>query len=145
VALGAGGFARPVGRDVVTPSAPKKPRTRGFTLIEVLVAIAIIGLAATATARGIRATTNLLGENTLYDEAITHGQEVMEDLRAVRYEDMASGSRVSDDGIYTISWNVVPNNPGHGMKFVTVTTAWKWKGETRSYVLHTVYSKITPN
>jgi prepilin-type N-terminal cleavage/methylation domain-containing protein len=115
----------------------------GFTLIEVLVAIVVIGLAATATSRGIQATTNLLGENAFYDEAITQAQETLEDLRAVRYEDMTSGSRTS--GVYTISWTVTPDTPGPGMKFVAVTSAWEWKGEPRSYVLHTVYSKITPN
>jgi len=116
---------------------------RGFTLIEVLVAIVVIGLAATATSKGIQATTNLLGENAFYDEAITNAQQVMEDLRALRYEEMASGSRSS--GTYTISWTVAPNTPGPGMKFVTVTASWTWKGQPRSYVLHTVYSKITPN
>ncbi len=118
---------------------------KGFTLIEVLVAIVVIGLAATATANGMRATTNLLGENSLQGEAITLAQEAVEDLRTVRYEDIANGSRTTADGIYTVTWTALTNNPEIGMKFITVTTAWKWKGQPRSFVLETIYSKITPN
>lgn len=117
----------------------------GFTLIEVLIAIVVIGLAATATATGMRATSNLLGANSLHGKAITHTQAALEDLRTVGYDDMTSGSSVSADGKFTTNWTVVEGSPGPGMKFITAVTTWDWRGETQSYALHTVYSRITPN
>lgn len=118
-------------------------RQRGFTLIEVLVAIVVIGLAASATANGMRATTNLLGENSLQGEAITLAQGAMEDLRTLRYEDIGNGSRA--EGVYTVAWTALANNPETGMKFITVTTSWQWKGQPRSFKIETIYSKIIPN
>ncbi len=116
---------------------------KGFTLIEVLVAIVIVGLAATATATGMRATTNLLGANGLHARAITLTQEAVEDLRTIDYDSMVSGSSV--DGDFTTNWTVAAGNPGPGMKFITATTTWDWRGMGQSYTLHTVYSRITPN
>ncbi len=118
---------------------------RGFTLIEVMVAILVVGLAATATATGMRATTNLLSANELHAEAITLTQQAIEDLRTVSYDVMAGGSRVSSDGRFTTSWQVQDGNPGPGMKFITATTNWAWRGTPQTYTLHTVYSRITPN
>jgi prepilin-type N-terminal cleavage/methylation domain-containing protein len=116
----------------------------GFTLIEVLVALVVIGLAATATATGMRATTNLLGMNEQHARAITLTQAAVEDLRTVDYENMLPGSSSTDDGFTTV-WTIQGNTPGPGMKLITATTSWNWRGKEQSYTLHTVYSRISPN
>jgi len=118
---------------------------RGFTLIEVLVAIVIVGLGASATATGMRATTNLLGSNTLHIRAITLTQQAIEDLRTVDYDSMVDGTSASADGKFTTAWTIAAGNPGPGMKFITAETTWDWRGMTQRYALHTVYSRITPN
>jgi prepilin-type N-terminal cleavage/methylation domain-containing protein len=117
---------------------------RGFSLIEVMVALVVIALGATATATGMRATTNLLGMNEKHARAITLTQTAIEDLRTVDYDAIASGSSATEDG-YSTNWSVEANNPGAGMKFITATTTWNWRGETQSYRLHTVYSRVSPN
>ena len=115
----------------------------GFTLVEVLVATMIVGLALAATGKGLQQTTNLLGENEIYAEATAAAQAVVEDLRTVPYEDIGAAIHVSADGTFAITTDVLENSPDPGMKEIVVTAAWTWKGRPRSYALHTVYSKLT--
>lgn len=114
-----------------------------FTLVEVLVGIVVLGLAAAVAATSLQSAASMVGENTLHGEAIALAQEAMEDLRAQPYEAMTSGGRVSESGVISVRWDVRANDPEQGMKMVVVSSSWTWKGEPRSYVLRTAYSKIT--
>ncbi len=116
---------------------------RGFTLIEVMVALVIIGLSAAATATGMRATTNLLAMNQKLTRAITLTQAAIEDLRTVDFDAVVPGGSSTDDGFAT-SWTVQGGNPGPGMKLITAKTSWQWRGEIQNFTLHTVYSRINP-
>ncbi len=127
-----------------TRDAHKTKRDAGFTLVEVMVALVVIGLAASATATGMRATTNLLGMNERHSRAITLTQAAIEDLRTVDYDDIVDGSSTTEDGFTTV-WHIQGSTPGPGMKLITANTSWKWRGETQNYTLHTVYSRISPN
>ncbi len=120
-------------------------RAGGFTLIEVLVGVVVLGIAATATAVTMQSAANFVGENTMHVEAIGMAQETMEGLRSLRYEEVASGGKASGDGRFSISWDVQPDTPEFGMKAVEVRADWVWKGNPRRYVIKTVYSKITRN
>lgn len=115
----------------------------GFTLVEVLIGLVVVGLAAAATATTMRSAANFVGENATHVEAVALAQAAMEELRTVPYEEIESGGRTSEDGRYAISWKVDADSPETGMKAVAVQTGWTWKGEPRSYVLKTVYSRIS--
>ena len=117
----------------------------GFTLVEVLVGLLVLGLAATATALTMQSAANFVGENAMHVDAIAHAQQTMEGLRSLRYEELSSGSKTSSDGRFSISWDVEDDTPEPGMKSVDVGADWVWKGSPRSYVIRTVYSKITRN
>jgi prepilin-type N-terminal cleavage/methylation domain-containing protein len=115
----------------------------GFTLVEVLVAVVIIGLVGAATASSLSSTTNLLGENSHYLTAAALAQATIEDLRAVPYDEMRDEVRESDDGLYVLTTKVVDDSPEPGLKEISVTASWEWKGQPRSYELHTVYMQPT--
>ncbi len=117
---------------------------KGFTIVEVLVSLMIIGLAATATATGMRATTNHLGSSELQARGIALTQEAVEDLRTLSYDTMQAGSTTTTDGFRT-AWTVEADNPEPMMKLITATTTWNWRGEEQTYTIHTVYSQVTPN
>lgn len=115
----------------------------GFTIAEVVVAMFVMGVVGAAVASSMVFTSNLVGENTLAAEAIAQAQKAIEDLRTLAYDDIASGSGTSPDGRFTIARQVHEDNPEAGMKLIDVTVSWTWKGQARTYVLHTVYTQIT--
>ena len=115
-------------------------RENGFTLLEVLVALVLAGMIGTITAASMVTTTDMVGENTTQAEAIVLAQETMEDLRTVPYDEIAAATKNS--GKYEVTTTIQADIPEFGMKTIDVSVTWKWKGEDRSYELHTVYTKI---
>ncbi len=121
----------------------RRSTSRGFTLVEILVGVVVLGLAAAAAASGMRSAANMIGENALHGKAIALAQRAMEDLRVLPYDEMRSGAAASDDDLVAVRWTVRPDDPEKGMKLIVVESTWTWKGEPRQYVLKTVYSKVT--
>ena len=115
---------------------------RGNSILEVLMAMIVTGIAATAATGGVVATTNLLGENTRYHDAIVLAQQTLERTRTIAYEDIES-STTSANGGFTVTNTVLPDTPEVGMKQITVNVSWTWKGNARSYVLRTVFGELT--
>jgi type II secretory pathway pseudopilin PulG len=115
---------------------------RGFTLVEALVATFLTVVVGATVTKSMVFTTNVVGENTLQGEAISLAQEALEDLRTIPYEEIVSGSESAANDLFTIEREVEADTPEEGMKEITVTVSWEWKGEERTYALHTVYSKI---
>jgi prepilin-type N-terminal cleavage/methylation domain-containing protein len=115
----------------------------GFTLVEVLVAVVIVGLVGAATAQSFQVTTSLLSANQRHLDAAVLAQEEIENLRTIPYGQIKNAVRQSDDGKFVVTTEVLENTPDPGLKQITVTAAWNWKGEPRSYALHSVYSKLT--
>jgi prepilin-type N-terminal cleavage/methylation domain-containing protein len=114
----------------------------GFTLVEVLVALVIVGLVGAATAESFRLTTNHLGENARYIEAAALAQSALEDLRTLAYDSMRSAEWTTDDG-FLVTTKVVKDRPDRGMKEIVVTASWEWKGQRKSYEIETVYVQPT--
>jgi prepilin-type N-terminal cleavage/methylation domain-containing protein len=130
-----------------------KQREFGFTIIEILVALVVVGLVGAASTATIATTGNLAGASAHYSEAVNLAQEVLEDLRTLDYDSIDDGSKQSEDGKYSVDW-VVESDPAltgadgpseHGMKLITVTVAWIWKGEDKTYELQTVFARLTPD
>ena len=123
------------------------PRTKraesGFTIVEVIVAMFLMGVVGAAVTSSMVFTSNIVGENTLYGDAVARAQKALEDLRTLAYDDITSGSETSPDGRFSIVRLVHDDTPETGMKLIDVTVSWTWKGQARSYVLHTVYTQIT--
>lgn len=115
---------------------------KGNSILEVLMAMIVIGIAATAATSGVVATTNLLGENTRYHEAIMLAQRSLERTRTISYEEIESGTSVAAGG-YTVTKTVIDEYPEVGMKHITVAVTWTWKGQPRRYALRTVFGELT--
>ena len=121
----------------------KRRQQSGFTLIEVLVGLLVLGLAAGATAMTMQSTANYLSENRQAVAAIALAQGVMEEVRAQPFDEIESGSKPANAEGVSVFWLVAADTPEKGMKRVSVKASWFWKGVPRKYELQTVYSRIT--
>ncbi len=101
-------------------------KTKGFTLIEVLVALVILSFSLLALA-GLMVTTtknNSFGSNMT--EAATFAQDKLEELRAIKWENLIDGNNTDQQGgstgiNYTRNWNVTTNG---SLKTITINVNW---------------------
>lgn len=96
----------------------------GFTLIEILVALVILGVSLLALAGLMVTTTRNNASAGQVTEAATLAQDKLEELRAIPWDRVASGQdqQVGSTGIgYERSWNVVTNG---NVKTITITVNW---------------------
>jgi prepilin-type N-terminal cleavage/methylation domain-containing protein len=114
----------------------------GNSMLEVMMAMVVTGIAATAATGGFVSTTNLLGENTLYHDAMALAQQSLERTRTIPYDEIVSGTQSASGG-YTVTKTVLDSTPEVGMKHITVTVSWTWKGKPRTYALRTVFGELT--
>jgi prepilin-type N-terminal cleavage/methylation domain-containing protein len=101
----------------------KKSDSRGFTLIEVLMAMAIFSVGILAVgAMQINSANSNTGAR-IHTEEYTWVVDQIERLTALDYNDanLAAGNRSVVQGPYTISWTVVDDSPVAGAKGITVT------------------------
>jgi prepilin-type N-terminal cleavage/methylation domain-containing protein len=120
--------------------------TKGFSLIEVLVAMVIFSIASLALSQLMVSSTKLVSENGLASEAITLAQETLEDLRTVRFTNMTNGSAsvVSEKGgaTFNVVWTVTNNSPETGMNRVVVTVTWNHQGVPKSYEAQSIFANV---
>jgi type IV pilus assembly protein PilV len=101
-------------------------RSKGFTLIEILMALIILSISLLALAGLMTMTTRNNSYGSHVTEAATFAQDKLEELRAVPWGNIISGAdqKVSSTGInYARNWNVVPN-PTDNLRTVTITINW---------------------
>lgn len=126
-------------------------QAKGFTLVEVLVAMVIFAIVSLAITKLMVASTKLASENAIGSEAVALAQETMEDLRSVQFANMTSGSTtaMSSKGIvpFNVSWTVTGNPPTGNppqstMNTVAVTVSWNQQGVAKSYAVQSVFANI---
>jgi len=122
---------------------------KGFTLLEVIVAISILtfGLLAVASMQMTAIRGNYNASNIT--EATTVAQDRLEDLMGLLYSDplMAPGNDLSDPNPpspsgYTITYDVLDNNPITNTRLITMTVQWQDKGVQKQTVLTCVKPQV---
>jgi prepilin-type N-terminal cleavage/methylation domain-containing protein len=122
-------------------------RTSGFSLVEVLVAMAVFSISAAAVSSLMMHSTAFMSQSNYRSQAITCAQAALEDIRTQAYEDIVATSDATPctkgSMEFSVQWDVTENTPANGMKTIVVTVTWLERGTAKDYVLQTIYSKIT--
>jgi len=101
-------------------------KSKGFTLIEVLVALVILSFSLLALAGLMVTTTRNNAFGSHITEAATFAQDKLEELRAVKWENLIEGNHTDQQGgstgiNYTRNWNVTTNG---SLKTITINVNW---------------------
>jgi len=103
-------------------------KRKGFTLIEVLVALVILSFSLLALAGLMVTTTKNNAFGSHMTEAATFAQDKLEELRAIKWEDLNDGNHTDPQpqsgstGInYIRNWSVTTNG---SLKTITISVNW---------------------
>ncbi len=77
---------------------------RGFTVVEVLIAVLVLGIGLLGLVASAAVTTRMIGQGQRYSEASAVAGQRFEMLRSVSCPNMADGSQ--QQGPYAVSWSV---------------------------------------
>jgi type II secretion system protein I len=120
-------------------SVIKEPSETGFTLIEVLMAMAIFAIGILAVGSMQIAAMNGGASARRSTDAATIAQDQIEKIIAGDYDDLAAPADAVVNGRYSLNWAVAEddlNGDGNNdAKNVTVTVTWPDKGGDRSFNL----------
>lgn len=99
----------------------------GFSLIEVLFAIAFLGFGLLAVAQMIPLATRQVTSSKVLTDAVAAGQTKMEELKMLDYADadLAAGSHTDSVGRFTRTWTVTDDVPSSGTKRVDLSVTWE--------------------
>ena len=101
-------------------------KPKGFTLIEVLVALIILSFSLLALAGLMVTTTKNNSFGNHMTEAATFAQDKLEELRAIKWENLSDGNYTDQQDVltgitYTRNWNVTTNG---SLKTITINVNW---------------------
>ena len=99
-------------------------KSKGFTLIEILVALVILSVSLLALAGLMVTTTRNTASGGHLTEASTFAQDRLEELRATQWANIVTGQdqRAGSTGItYRRNWNVVLNG---NIRTINITVNW---------------------
>jgi prepilin-type N-terminal cleavage/methylation domain-containing protein len=123
----------------------KRRGQHGFTLVEVLSAMTLFALVAAAV--GALATTSMVHtiQNRHASTAAQLAQQRLEDLRALPYASITSGTSTTSVAgqRYTVVTSVQQNSPASGMARINVRVSWTGPEGARSYAVDTIYTSVT--
>lgn len=106
----------------MTPRSAARNRRDGFTLVEIVFAMAVLALGVLSAVGLMRWVVQGTDFNTSHSTATFLAQEKLEDLMYLGYAGAQGGSDTTQN--MTRTWSVAGSNP----KTLTVSVAWKSLG-----------------
>jgi type IV pilus assembly protein PilV len=112
---------------------------RGFSLIEVMIAVTFLGVGLLAIAQLIPYGLAGVTQARVRTNAVNAAQARLDALSASDYESAAltPGDYTETDGRYTLDWTVTDNQPIQGMKRIDLSVSWDEKSGTKTVELNT--------
>lgn len=131
-------------------------RTRGFTLIEVLISLAILAIGVVIIVKFQGDLLRNMGSTQQQSEAVSLAENKLNELRnyvalttaegTPSYEQIVDGSQITinNNTTYTISWDVTPvTTPPY--KTVVITVSWtNSANSTESVSLESIIGAVDP-
>ena len=116
----------------------------GISLIETLVALGLFAISASTMGSYLVQQIRMASTNYLHSQAYAIAEEELESTRALRYNEMAPGSRTEDIGgtRFTVDRLIVNDSPASGLKSITVTVSWKDPQGPKNVVVQTIYTEV---
>ncbi len=130
--------------DKETKGPEKKFNNKGFTLIEILIALAIFSIGILGVASMQIFSVNYNSHARRLTEATTRGVETLETLMTLPYDsgNLDSGSSYEiTDGIYTVSWDVTAD-PVLDFKTINMTVTWSERGTAKIIRFNYIKSQV---
>lgn len=117
---------------------------RGVSLLETLVALGLFALSAATMGNYLVSQIRLSSSNYLYTQAYALAEEQLESTRALRFNDIAPGSKnVPVDGQnFVVTTAVLNDSPANGLKQITVNVSWKDALGPKNVDVRTIYTEV---
>lgn len=96
---------------------------KGFTLVEIIVAIAVVGIVGVAFAGFFINSARMISAVDEREKAIMIAQTEMEELKAVGYENIDSSDYPKEHGGYKIKLQLAPDTPPQ-LYIITIRVEW---------------------
>lgn len=110
--------------------------TRGFTLIEVLIAIVIFSLSLLALVPLLSTAMSIDRENYLNVTSRATAADVLDTLMGGGVPLVGNPSTVNDQGVdITTSWTVTVPPATPNLDNIAVTVTYTYKGQTKTFVM----------
>ena len=118
-------------------------REGGFSLIEVMFAIAFLGFGLLAVAQMIPVATRQVVSSKQLTDAVAAGQTQMETLKMEDFGStlLTAGSHADTSGQYALDWTVTDNTPMAGSKKVVLSVTWNSSGASRTARMSTFIAR----
>jgi len=122
----------------------RRTRSGGFSIVEVLAAMTLFAIVATAICTLATTSTRFTISNRHATAAAMLAQEELEELRGMAYADVDSRGWLATVGAqdFAVDSVVTVNDPAAGMKRIVVTVSWIGPEGYHTHELETIFTSL---
>ncbi len=125
----------------IDPSNAKRGRERGFSLVEMMIAITVLGVGLLSLAGLFPIAMRRVSVGDIESRATFHAQAKLEELKVVAWDQLVAGvGNDTVDARFQRNWQIWEDTPAVGMKSVQVVVNWSDENGQRSITLSSLLS-----